>query len=119
MTRIERIGDRLTTALSPVHLAVLNESGQHAVPPGSETHVRVIVVAPRFDGLGAIARHRLVQSELAEELRSGLHALAIEARTPAEWAAAGHSASLTSPPCQGGSQRDPQAAQHDPNGAQR
>lgn len=110
MTRIERIGDLLRAALNPEHLEVINESGQHAVPAGSETHVRVVVVAEAFDHLAPLGRHRLVQAALADELRNGLHALAIEARTPAQWATNLGTSTLVSPPCLGGSK-------HDPNGS--
>ncbi|XP_062322324.1 bolA-like protein 1 isoform X2 [Osmerus eperlanus] len=98
------IRTKLTQALEPEHLEVHNESHMHAVPSGSESHFRVLVVSPRFDGLSLIQRHRLVNEALSEELRTCVHALAIQAKTPQQW---GRNPSLAkSPPCMGGSRGD-------------
>ncbi|CAL8247613.1 unnamed protein product [Lota lota] len=98
------IRTKLAGALEPEHLEVHNESHMHAVPPGSESHFRVLVVSPRFDGLSLIQRHRLVNEALREELSSCVHALAIQAKTPAQW---GSNPSVAkSPPCMGGSKGD-------------
>lgn len=76
----------------------------HAVPPGSESHFRVLVVSSQFEGLPLIQRHRLVNEALKEELSNCIHALAIQAKTPAQW---GNNPSLAkSPPCMGGSRGD-------------
>jgi len=87
-------------AFEPAHLEVLNESHMHSVPKGSETHFKVVIVSARFDGLSAVRRHQLVYGALAEELRSGVHALAITSRSPAEWAQLPEA--NTSPACHGG-----------------
>ena len=42
------------------------------------------VVSDRFEGLTRVARQRLVYGALADELKTDIHALAIEAKTPAE-----------------------------------
>jgi BolA protein len=87
----ERIQSKLQAGLAPSHLEVINESHMHKVPPGSETHFKVVVVSERFDGLSAVKRHQLVYGVLAEEMNAPtkprIHALAITSRTPAEWAA--------------------------------
>ena len=99
MTRQARIESALA-ALAPAHLEVVNESHMHSVPKGSETHFKVVVVSPTFDGVGLVQRHRKVNELLAGELTSGLHALSIHALTPAQWEAGGHD--LGSPACRGG-----------------
>jgi stress-induced morphogen len=96
-----RIHDKLANELSPTTLTVDNESHMHSVPRGSETHFKVTVVSDRFEGLGRVDRHKLVYSILKEELASGVHALTITSRTPAEWAA--DATASVSPPCLGGS----------------
>lgn len=93
---------RLTEAFSPTALRVNNESSMHAVPPGSESHFRVVIVSDEFAGKSPVARHRAVHGALAEVFAGGLHALAIEARTPDEWNALNGRTS-ESPPCLGGS----------------
>lgn len=40
--------------LAPTHLEIINESFMHNVPPGSETHFKVLVVSEAFDGLPLI-----------------------------------------------------------------
>ncbi|KAL4646783.1 bolA-like protein 1-like [Arapaima gigas] len=102
---VERsIRTKLSQALSPEHLEVLNESHQHAVPPGSESHFRVLVVSQHFEGLSLLQRHRLVNEVLQEELSTCVHALAIQAKTPQQWQ--GDPTVAKSPPCMGGSKHD-------------
>lgn len=104
-TRRERIHDRISAALPVIWLDVIDESYMHAVPRGAESHFRIVVVSPEFVGMPPIARHRVINALLADELAAGLHALAIEARTPAQWEAAG-GPTLTSPACHGGSRHE-------------
>jgi len=84
----DTIQEKLTAALAPEHLEVINESHMHSVPKGSETHWKVVIVTDRFDGLSAVKRHQLIYGVLADEMKKkpGIHALAITSRTPAEWA---------------------------------
>lgn len=95
-----RIEDKLRQRLTPESLLVENESDKHNVPRGSETHFKVTVVSRAFEGVGRVARHRLVHEVLADELKGGVHALTITPRTPEEWAA--DSRVSASPPCLGG-----------------
>ncbi len=92
---------KLALRFAPAHLEVVNESGNHNVPRGSETHFKVVLVASGFEGLRLLARHRLVNETLAEELAAGVHALAIHTYTETEWRARFGAAPL-SPPCHGG-----------------
>lgn len=97
----EHIEQKLKASLAPSHLEVINESHMHNVPAGSETHFKVVVVSKRFDGLAPVRRHQLVYGALADEMKRGVHALAITSRTPAEWDA--RPEANTSPKCHGGS----------------
>lgn len=99
--RRERIEIALREAFAPSALEIENESHKHSVKPGSETHFKVVVVSDAFAGKGAVERHRAVHGALEAELRSGLHALAIKAKTPEEWAREG--APFQTPDCLGGS----------------
>lgn len=99
------IHDALVAGLEPVALEVLNESHQHSVPRGSETHFKVVVVTPRFAGQSLVQRHRVVNGLLTEAFARGLHALAIHAYTPEQWDARGGTYPA-SPPCLGGSKHD-------------
>lgn len=97
----EVIEQKLAARFAPEHLEVVNESGGHNVPPGSETHFKVVLVSPGFAGMRLLARHRLVNETLADELAGGVHALAIHTYTEDEWRDRFGQAPL-SPPCLGG-----------------
>jgi BolA protein len=97
------IESKLRSALSPLHLEVVNESHLHSVPPGSESHFKVIVVSAQFEGRSLLEQQRLVNQALAAELSGGVHALAIKTLTPQKWEAAGQQAALQTPLCHGGS----------------
>jgi BolA protein len=101
VTLAETIRAKLEAALGPTSLEVVNESFMHNVPKGSETHFKVVVVSPAFEGKARVARHQLVYKALAEEMEPGkIHALAITSRTPSEWAEAPEP--NESPLCRGG-----------------
>lgn len=84
----ERITKKLTYALSPFALDVIDESHRHAGHgghhPEGESHFKVEVVSEAFAGKSLVERHRIVNSLLAEELSGRVHALAISAKTPDE-----------------------------------
>jgi BolA protein len=79
---------KLETGLAPDMLEVIDESHLHAGHAGwherGETHFRIEVVARAFSGKSRLERHRMVNALVADELRSGVHALAISARAPDE-----------------------------------
>lgn len=87
MTYKSRIEQKLAT-LSPLMLEVLDESENHrghgGYREGGETHFRVRIVAAAFAGQNRLARHRIINALLADELAERVHALAIEARAPGE-----------------------------------
>lgn len=95
------IEHKLREALNPSHLEVINESHMHSVPKGSETHFKVVIVSPQFDGVSPVKRHQLVYAALSSEMKSGVHALAITSRTPNEWDTSAEA--NVSPKCHGGS----------------
>jgi len=103
----QRITDKLVEGLRPTSLNVINESYMHNVPPGSETHFKVVAVAEDFAGTRRVGRHRLIHKILATELANDIHALSIEAFTPAEWEQK-NGAVTPSPQCLGGSKGDPE-----------
>ena len=101
MSLHKTIEEKLAAQLPCKHLEVLNESHKHNVPPGSESHFKVVLVSEVFEGQKLIARHRQVNKILADEFSQGLHALAMHTYTEAEWREQQDDAPL-SPPCKGG-----------------
>ena len=94
------IEEKLTAALSPEVLEVINESHMHS-GPATESHYKVVAVSKEFEGKMLIARHRMINAALAEELNQ-IHALALHTMTPDEYfEKAGKVAD--SPLCEGGS----------------
>ena len=87
---------KLKAAFSPERLVIINESHLHAghhhegsdhhgaFDGSGETHFRVRIVSPAFAGMSRIDRHRAVNDLLADELKAGVHALAIEPAAPGE-----------------------------------
>jgi BolA protein len=96
-----RIEQKLTATLAPTHLQVENESSMHNVPPGAESHFKVVVVSPMFEQKSPVQRHRMIYSALGDDIRDAIHALAIVAHSPAEWSAKPDV--RDSPACRGGS----------------
>lgn len=79
---------RLTSALTPARLAVIDDSDRHRGHAGhdarGESHFTVEIVADAFAGKSRVERQRLVNGALADLLAERVHALAIKARAPDE-----------------------------------
>lgn len=102
MTVQAQIEQKLKSGLDLNYAEVINESHMHNVPAGSESHFKLILVANEFDGLSLVARHKLIYKILGDELKSGVHALALHTYTDSEWQKKQETAP-DSPPCHGGS----------------
>ena len=98
--------DRIRTKLDSLgldHLELENESHRHGGRTAeSESHFRLVLVGETFAGKSRLDRHRVINDLLADELRDHVHALSLQALTPAEWRAKGERA-FSSPDCRGGS----------------
>lgn len=79
---------RLTAALTPTRLELLDESARHAghagARPEGESHFRLTIVAQAFEGRSRIDRQRMVFAALGDLMERDIHALAITALSPAE-----------------------------------
>ncbi|WP_093666278.1 BolA family protein [Sphingomonas gellani] len=85
---VDQIAARLTDALAPTDLQVVNDSHHHAGHMGDngtgESHFSVVVESAAFAGLSRVARQRLVNAALADLLATRIHALAIRTFAPGE-----------------------------------
>ncbi len=105
--RIQKsIERKIAESLTPAHLEVINESHMHNVPPGSESHFKVVVVTDAFDGVTRIRRHQRINGILEKELKEDIHALSMQTMTPEEWTARGGKV-MESPACHGGGKTNP------------
>ena len=85
--RVQTIEQMLKEAFSPSHLLVKDQSHLHEGHAGAKEgkgHFDVTLVSEKFDGLNRIARHRLVYDALGEFMETDIHALRINAISPAE-----------------------------------
>ena len=82
----ERVEAVLRQALQPTAIEVIDDSHLHAGHAGAKEgrHFTVRVTSQAFAGLSRVARHRLVYDAARSLIAEGIHALAIQARTPAE-----------------------------------
>ena len=101
MNKQSIIEQKIRVALAPMHLEVLDESHQHNVPEGSQSHFKLVVVSDEFAGMSLINRHRQINAVLKQEFDNGLHALALHTMTPEEWFNKGGNIPAT-PECLGG-----------------
>jgi len=91
MTVAERMKVKLTEALAPTDLEIVDDSHRHVGHAGhdgrGESHFRLRIVARAFEGRTRVDRQRLVYGVLAEELADRVHALSLTTLTPEEAAA--------------------------------
>lgn len=92
MSVTDTMTHKLTAQFAPLRLEIVDNSARHAghaghpggAGQGGETHFTVTVVSAVFAGMGRVARQRLVYETLADELKGGVHALALTTLAPHE-----------------------------------
>lgn len=93
MSVANSIRSKLTHALAPVKLDIIDDSQRHEGHAGhdgrGESHFRVLVVSGAFQGMNRIDRQRWVHTLLSAELADRVHALSIRTLTPEEFQDAG------------------------------
>ena len=105
MERESKLRSLLEQNFTIQHMVLENESHMHSVPENSETHFKLVLVTPDFNGKRKVARHQQVYALVSGLMEEGLHALALHTFTPDEWAGQ-QSESFASPNCMGGSKNE-------------
>lgn len=85
--RVAAIERCLESEFAPTHLQVKDQSHLHAGHAGARDgmgHFEVTIVAEAFDGKNRIERHRLIYGALGTLMKTDIHALKINAFSPAE-----------------------------------
>lgn len=76
------LDEKLRAAFQPTKLELIDESNQHhghaGAHPSGESHFRLKISAPGFSGKSRVEQHRMINQALAHELKTRVHALAIE-----------------------------------------
>jgi BolA family transcriptional regulator, general stress-responsive regulator len=88
MSMTATIRTKLTAAFAPIELDIVDDSAAHEGHSGhrhgGETHFHVKIVSETFLGLSRVERQRRVYAALDHELKTQIHALQLETRTPGE-----------------------------------
>ena len=89
------IQKKLTQALAPSLIEVIDESSLHA--RATSSHFRLLIVSEKFSGLTSLQRHQKVYQILGPEVMEKIHAFSQQTFTSHEWTTQGVKAD--SPPC--------------------
>lgn len=84
----EKIEQKMKDILSATSVEVIDESWKHAghAAAGGGGHFILHVVSEKFEGVSLLNRNRMVFDVLKEEMQGEIHALAVKAKTPGEYA---------------------------------
>ena len=85
--RIDMLRERISAALQPTALVIEDESDQHvghAEARSGRGHFHVKIISNIFTDLRPLQRHRLVYDAIGELMKTEVHAVSIDARTPEE-----------------------------------
>jgi BolA protein len=77
----------LKSAFHLMQLDIEDESHLHAGHAGAATgggHFKLTIVAPEFEGMSKVARHRAIYAALNKHFPEAIHALTILAFSPSE-----------------------------------
>lgn len=97
--RQDRLQALFEENFKPVFIELENESHQHSVPEGAETHFKLLLVSSKFENLGKVQRQQAVYGLLKDEFQSGLHAFTQRLLTPLEWEKEKENLQFSSPKC--------------------
>ncbi len=88
MTNKEKVEEVLRQKINVVRLEIEDDSHKHAghnpLAKSGGTHMNLLIISDDFKGKKAVERHKMIYKILENELKAGLHALAIKALTKKE-----------------------------------
>ena len=85
--RMKWFQEDLSKVFAIQNLVIEDESHLHAGHAGAASgggHFKVSIIAPDFQGMSLVARHRAIYSALNRHIPKEIHALTIVAQTPEE-----------------------------------
>ncbi|MEM0952005.1 MAG: BolA family protein [Cyanobacteria bacterium P01_H01_bin.74] len=92
MSRVEKLRLKLMEGLAAENVEIEDESWKHAghaamaaSGESEATHLNMIIVSAKFEGLSVIDQHRLVYKCIQEERDAYLHALRLKTLTPEQY----------------------------------
>ena len=81
------IKEKLAAALAPIHIDIFYESHKHVGHAGAREgggHFAVTIVSTQFTGNTLVQRYRMLFAAVDDLMKTAIHALSIQAKTPAE-----------------------------------
>jgi BolA protein len=82
MTLADTMRSRLTQALSPAHLEIIDDSELHrghaGFREGGESHWRIHIRAETLGPMSRLERHRAIHAALGADIVSRIHALELK-----------------------------------------
>jgi BolA protein len=81
------IREKITQALDPDHLEIIDDSPAHAGHAGAQSgggHYHITIVTDAFEGKSLVQRHQLIYQALGDLMQHEIHALGINALTSSE-----------------------------------
>ena len=85
MSKQQELEQRLCQEFEPHFIAVENESYMHSSGRGADSHFKIVLVSDAFEGISKVARHQKIYQLLSQDLKNGIHALALHLYTKQEW----------------------------------
>ena len=85
--RIRLFEADLKAAFDVIDLKIEDESHLHAGHVGAASgggHFKIRILAPQFEGMNLVKRHRAIYAALNSHFPNAIHALTIEAISPTE-----------------------------------
>lgn len=85
MSKQQELEQRLCQEFEPHFIAVENESYMHSSGRGADSHFKIVLVSDAFEGISKVARHQKIYQLFSQDLKNGIHALALHLYTKQEW----------------------------------
>ena len=85
MSKQQELEQRLCQEFEPHFIAVENESYMHSSGCGADSHFKIVLVSDAFEGISKVARHQKIYQLFSQDLKNGIHALALHLYTKQEW----------------------------------
>ena len=85
MSKQQELEQRLRQEFQPHFIAVENESYMHSSGRGADSHFKIVLVSDAFEGISKVARHQKIYQLFSQDLKNGIHALALHLYTKQEW----------------------------------
>ena len=89
MSKQQELLERIQVEFQPHFVTVENESHMHSSGRGADSHFKLVIVSDAFEGMRKVQRHQKLYQLFADDLKNGIHALALHLYTKSEWESLG------------------------------